>query len=131
MDYEAFFDELVAEYALHNVEIRYYLDKSKIKFGTNDPFAAQLNDGSEIIVLGEPKVKSHGWYSVDYDGLKNLKNNTHLKFFPNAADLVYCLAYELSERVGRLRDSLHNRMVLSSDRSHWRKRYVKRFGNVL
>lgn len=142
MDYERFFDELIAEYARHNIKLRYKLSKNNLKFeteGLSKPISLYVMDGHwEVdgnIANLEVKEGASGWVSVDYFepyGVdKNYKNENHLKFFTNTPDVLYCLAYELGLEVGRLCDSLHARMILSTDKNGWLRKYVKRFGNVL
>ena len=65
------------------------------------------------------------------------KNGTYSKSFDfkmpwsmwrNPADMVYTIAWRLSERIGRLPDHLHNRMVLSADRHIAISRYIRKHG---
>lgn len=58
--------------------------------------------------------------------LWNLKSSMAFSSFPS--DLVYGIAWRLSERIGRLPDNLHNRMVLSIDGHPAIARYIEKHG---
>lgn len=63
--------------------------------------------------------------------LKNFPNpmsKQKVKIFADFKDMVYTLAWELSERIGRLPDSLHARMILSTDNHPLVKSYVWKWG---
>jgi hypothetical protein len=48
--------------------------------------------------------------------------------FMDVKDVVYSLAWELSQKIGRLPDHIHARMSLSIDRHPSVSRYIERFG---
>lgn len=59
---------------------------------------------------------------------EKLELKRQYKFFNSLADLVYTLAWELAEEIGRLPDNLHSRMVLSADKHRSRIKYIEKFG---
>lgn len=58
---------------------------------------------------------------------KNLSNGSG-KWHSFQADIVYAIAWRLSERIGRLPDPLHNRMVFSIDGHPAVARYIRKHG---
>jgi hypothetical protein len=58
--------------------------------------------------------------------LKGKKSD--LQVFSNLPDMLYLLALELSQKIGRLPDALHARMVLTTDQNPSVKAYIRQFG---
>lgn len=144
MDYRAFFEELGRSYAHNGLEFPYTYDgfyygvltRNKTVLG---PFIAESAYKKAYAVPKEqtsfPKALSHPWCYASSDGkakapwyAKSIEEIQKARYFEGPADMVYTLAWELSQRIGRLPDGLHARMVLSADDHRCIRRYVAEWG---
>lgn len=144
MDYEQFFMELKECYSSHGLEFNYDFDSSVVKSWKN-----HFNKWGRILMskygLKNPRPFVFDKYSTGPDIKKSwnalqdkyahassaIKSSIYAlrpRVFFGVADMVYTLAWELSCEIGRLPDSLHARMVLSTDDHRARRNYIENHG---
>jgi hypothetical protein len=144
MDYEIFFRELEECYLENGLVFNYNLDdiKRQSRFpgyytsvvSTSTPFDLNLPKNVSYASFSTDVVNSKAdadWVSEarEYAATFNesLAHQMNVKIYKNLSDLVYFMALKLSEKIGKLPDHLHSRMILSHDKSEERIQYVRTF----
>ena len=134
MDYDQFLEEINECYRLNGLEPGYGLDRlatSPVNFfgiaTKSTPVPTMWAEKQKWLV---EKSKSNRILPNKHNANESekLELKRQYKFFNSLADLVYTLAWELAESIGRLPDNLHSRLVLSTDKHRSRIRYIEKFG---
>jgi hypothetical protein len=134
IDYKGFFEELKECYEKHLIEFNY--DLRAVRFKDEENISNKVYSKAKTTtnqVSNQPKQ------SEQYDEKYN-KNDYWIKkpaitnpppikrIFRNFENMVYYIALNLAEKIGRLPDHLHSRMILSIDNDEYLKTYVRKFG---
>ena len=132
MDYDQFLEEINECYRMNGLEPGYGLDRLSIspanKFGIatkTPPVPTMLAEKQKWLMQ---KSKGNVLPKDNANDHEKLELKRQYKYFTSLADLVYTLAWELAEEIGRLPDNLHSRMVLSADKHRSRIKYIEKFG---
>jgi hypothetical protein len=133
MDYDQFLEEINECYRLNGLEPGYGLDRlatSPVNLGIATKSTHVPLKAAEKQKWLVEKSKSNRIILDKHNANESekLELKRQYKFFNSLADLVYTLAWELAENIGRLPDNLHSRMVLSTDKHKSRIRYIEKFG---
>lgn len=144
MDCRTFFEELGRAYAESGLEFPYSyegfyygrLPRNKIVPGqffaqsSHKNLSAKPKDASFF-----SKALSHPWcYAVSNDKAKapwyakSIEEIQKARCFADPSDMVYTLAWELSQSVGRLPEAIHARMVFSADDHPCVRKYISMWG---
>jgi len=139
IDYEQFFFELRDLYLANGLEFNHELSdvKRSISSSRHVGILTDLTLDKELVAKeGEEifaesfkpnnkKMPFHNGIKIDNN---KLFNKAMWKFYKSFEEFVYSLAYELAEKIGKLPDAMHSRMILSICNSPSRKKYVLKFG---
>lgn len=142
MDCRAFFEELGRAYADNGLEFPYTYDGFYYgKLPRNKTVPVQFAEGlvrRNMFAKPKeqtcfPKALSNPWCYASANGkapwyAKSIEEIQKARYFYGPSDMVYTLAWELSQRIGRLPDGIHARMVLSIDDHACIRRYVAEWG---
>jgi hypothetical protein len=134
IDYEQFFFELRDLYLANGLEFNHELNdvkrsiSSSLHVGVLTDLTLDKDLGKEIFKSFKPNNKKMPFR----DGIK-IDNNKFFdkakwKFYKSFEEFIYSMAYELAEKIGKLPDAMHSRMILSICDSPSRKKYVLKFG---
>lgn len=116
MDYTIFLKELEDQYREKNMEFKCSYNQGVGNFLVSiDSNAPELQ--KEITWNKNSKSFS----------CQSFNKTFSFKVFQTIAEAVYYLAWELASVIGRLPDHIHARMVLSTDKSPFLKKYVENF----
>ena len=133
--YKEFFEELRECYEKHSIDFNYDLRNVGFKYEENIPnkvyvkTKATTNQISNQPKQSEEYNENHN--KNDYWIKKPAATNPPTKIkriFQNFESMVYHIALNLAENIGRLPDHLHSRMVLSIDNNEYLKTYIRKFG---
>jgi len=116
IDYKEFFEELKECYEKHSIEFNY--DLRAVRFKNEE------NISNKVYSYDEKYNKNDYWIKKTA-----ITNPPPIKrIFQNFESMVYHIALNLAEKIGRLPDHLHSRMILSIDNDEYLKTYVRKFG---
>lgn len=134
-EYQVFFEELKACYKSHGL----LMNARFLSPGTPNPTGSYLggsiksknsghfsNKTPHLAKFGPPCSYKNSAMNNKKTALKGKKSD--LRVFSNLPDMLYLLALELSQKIGRLPDALHARMVLTTDQNPSVKAYIRQFG---
>lgn len=128
MDCQTFLEELKDCYKINGIEfpdsLLFYRSNSSTRVPFNGKPAKHDRLKNQISSYAYAKVGNATPSYKHYNAMSKQK----IKVFTDFRDMVYTLAWELSERIGRLPDSLHARMVLSIDGHPMVKSYIGKWG---
>lgn len=125
MDYQQFFIELKECYLQHGLEFKFDLKSVKSTYipkiynKANFNYKSYRDTSCEAVSLKN---------KIAYSKKTNINVKTNMPHFTPSATLkefVYKLAFMLAEKIGKLPDHLHSRMVLSTDKSIYKDLYFK------
>jgi hypothetical protein len=137
IDYEQFFFELRDLYLANGLEFNHELKDVKRNISSSRHVGILKDVALDKDLLGEEKFPKDSLKPTNkkipfQNGIKidnnKLFNKAMWRFYKSFEEFVYSTAYELAEKIGRLPDAMHSRMILSTDDSPARKNYVLKFG---
>ena len=134
IDYEQFFFELRDLYLANGLEFRHELNDVKQSISCSRHVGILTDIKLDKDLFGEEKLPKDSFKPTNkfQNGIKidnnKLFNKAMWRFCKSFEEFVYSKAYELAEKIGRLPDAMHSRMILSTDDSPSLKKYVMQFG---
>lgn len=131
MDYNQFLFELEQCYADHGIEFPKHMLKKTFDKDWGSFMYKYMN-----LYGSNPthSIKHANWHNKDHKINTNYayskQKYTTFKntFSNNISVMVYKIALHLAERIGKLPDHLHARMVMSLDNNIFIKKYIDKFG---
>ena len=140
IDYEQFFFELRDLYLKNGLEFKHELSDVKRSISSSrhvgvlaraafvGGFVPELTLDKEIFKSFKPnnkKILARNGIEINNN---KLFDKAKWKFYKSFEEFIFAMAYELAEKIGKLPDAMHSRMILSICDSPSRKKYVLKFG---
>lgn len=131
MDCRTFFEELGQSYVDNGLDFPYSYEgfyfgdfgRAKAQPKSAHPHPPPNKKKYDLYSrLFDGKAVEYKWYSPPID------HKQKDRLFKNPTDMVYTLAWELSQRIGRLPAALHARMVIGGDDHPCVRRYIAEWG---